>query len=219
LELDADRKGSAAAPKPFTLISHGAIEERYGHDTMLDALALVKSEIPNLCLKILGAGTFVNEFLAQIHQKGLENHVHYLGWVPLTQLIPELHAADIGIVAQESSPYSNLVHTTKMYEFITLGKPVLASRLRSVEAYFDENSLYYFEPGDPHSLARGILDLYHHPTKRKTLVENSQELYNQYRWEKQKEIYLAIYFALTKTSPSRTSCLPEENFLESKLDA
>ncbi|UCC62442.1 MAG: glycosyltransferase, partial [Anaerolineae bacterium] len=37
----------------FTLICHGAIEERYGHDTILVAVALVRPQIPNLRLRIL----------------------------------------------------------------------------------------------------------------------------------------------------------------------
>ena len=198
LELDSQQESVAPVAKPFTLISHGTIEERYGHDTMVDAIALVKSQIPQICLKILGNGTFVDEMLALIRQRRVENHVQYLGFVPLSQMIQELNAADIGIVAQKSSPYSNLVHTNKMYEFIHLGKPVLASRLKSVEAYFGNDSLYFFEPSNPESLAQGILDLYQHPAKREVLVENSRELYNHYRWEKQREIYQSLYHGLVR---------------------
>jgi glycosyltransferase involved in cell wall biosynthesis len=113
-------------------------------------------------------------------------------------MVEELHNADVGIVAQKSSPYSNLVHTGKMYDFFAFGKPVLASRLRAVQAYFDEDSLRFFEPANPESLAEGILDLYQHPDKRQVLVENSQQLYDQYKWERQKEIYLSTYRALLK---------------------
>lgn len=180
----------------FTLISHGAIEERYGHDTMLEAVALIRGQIPGLLLRILGKGSYQDEFLARISRMGLEGCVQYLGWVPLSQMTQELRAADVGIVAQKSSPYSNLVHTNKMYEFITFGKPVLASRLKSVEAYFGQDALYYFEPGNADSLAQGIWDLYQHPAKRQALVENAQKLYDQYEWEKQKEIYLSVYRAL-----------------------
>lgn len=198
LHLDTNESTFTSNSKQFTLISHGTIEERYGHDTMLEAVALAKTKIPRLCLKILGGGTFVDELLALIHQKGLKNNVQYLGWVSLPQMVQELQAADVGIVAQKSSPYSNLVHTNKMYEFIHLGKPVLASRLRSVEAYFGDDSLNFFEPDDPESLAAGILDLYQHPIKRQTLVENALKLYNEYCWEKQKEIYQSIYLALVE---------------------
>jgi glycosyltransferase involved in cell wall biosynthesis len=113
-------------------------------------------------------------------------------------MVVELHNADVGIVAQKSSPYSNLVHTGKMYDFLAFGKPVLASRLKAVRAYFDEDALRFFEPGDPESLAEAILDLYQHPDRRQALVDNSQRLYSQYKWERQKNIYLSAYRALLK---------------------
>lgn len=177
----------------FTVICHGAIEERYGLDTILQAAVLVQSKIPNLRVRILGKGTYVETLLAQRKQLGLENCVEYLGYLPLTDMLRELHAADVGIVAQKSSPYSNLVHTGKMYEYIALGKPVLASRLRSVAAYFDDNALAYFEPNDPRSLGDGLLDLYRHPERRNLLVQNAAILYERYRWERQKDVYLSVY--------------------------
>jgi glycosyltransferase involved in cell wall biosynthesis len=182
----------------FTLICHGAIEDRYGHDTMLGAIQRVKDQIPNLRLRILGMGSYQDEFLAQVKTLGLEPWVDFLGWTPLAQMVEALYNADVGIVAQKSSPYSNLVHTGKMYDYLSFGLPVLASRLKAVAAYFDDQSLYFFEPGDPESLAQGILDLYQYPEKRRSLVENSQRLYQQYQWEQQKQIYLAVYQNLLK---------------------
>jgi glycosyltransferase involved in cell wall biosynthesis len=156
-------------------------------------MALVRPRIPRVRLRVLGAGSFVDQFLTQRSRLGLEDWVDYLGFVPRQQMLEELLAADVGIVAQKSSPYSNLVHTGKMYDYLHFGKPVLASRLKAVEAYFDDDSLYFFEPGDPESLAQGIVDLYQQPDRRRMLAENAQRLYDRYRWEQQREGYLALY--------------------------
>jgi glycosyltransferase involved in cell wall biosynthesis len=196
LELNEEKEMSqslSGANNHFSLICHGAIEERYGQDTILEAIHLIRSQIPNLRLRILGRGSYVNQFLEQRSRLELEECVDYLGFVSFSEMIHELQSADIGIVAQKSSPYSNLVHTNKMYEYIAMGKPVLASRLKAVNAYFDDDSLYFFEPGDANSLAQAILDLYQHPAKCQKLVKNSQRLYHQYKWEQQKQIYLAVY--------------------------
>jgi glycosyltransferase involved in cell wall biosynthesis len=177
----------------FTLICHGAIEFRYGQDTMLEAMALLKSELPDLRLHILGAGSYVEEFKALIKKLKLEEQVNFLGWVSHEEMLRQLRAADVGIVAQKSSPYSNLVHTNKMYEYIALGKPVLASRLKSVEAYFGDDALCYFEPGNPESLAQKIVELYYDPARRESLVKNARRLYDQYQWDRQKKFYLSVY--------------------------
>ncbi len=198
LETTAATTPASTEKKDFTLICHGAIEERYGQDTMLDAIALIRSQIPNLRLRILGGGSYVDQFMAKRAELKLEDCVDYLGWVPLAQMVQEIRSADVGIVAQKSSSYSNLVHTNKMYEYMALGKPVLASRLNSVRSYFDDTAICYFEPGSPDSLAQGILELYRNPNERETLVRNAQKLYEQYKWEKQKQLYLSVYDTLTR---------------------
>ncbi len=186
------------APEQFVLISHGAIEERYGHDTMLEAIALVKDAIPGLQLRITGVGSYLEQFLEKIKTMNLENDVIYLGYVSWEQLLSELQRTDVGIVAQKSSLYSNLVHTCKMYDFMAFDKPVICSKLSSVATYFDDESLAFFAPNDPNDLARVILDLYHNPEKRQALVRNAAKLYQEYRWEKQREYYWAMYARMEK---------------------
>ena len=48
----------AAAGKPFTLIYHGSILERYGLDLLIEAVPLLASEIPNLRVEVYGFGDF-----------------------------------------------------------------------------------------------------------------------------------------------------------------
>ncbi len=193
LEMKSIPAGEDSRKDGFVLVCHGAIEERYGQDTILKAVALVKPLIPGIRVRILGKGTYVDQMLKLRQELNLEDCVDYLGYVPLEQMVRELRTADVGIIAQKSSPYSNLVHTGKMYDYISLGRPVLASRLKAVEAYFGQNTLAFFEPDDPKSLAERIIDLYRHPEKRESLAGNAQELYIGYRWKRQKEIYLSAY--------------------------
>jgi glycosyltransferase involved in cell wall biosynthesis len=187
-------------PASFTLICHGAVEERYGHDTILKAAKLARAQIPNLRLRIVGMGSYVDQVKALIEELQLADCVEYLGWVSMPELVEELSKADVGLVAQKSSPYSNLVHTNKMYEYIIFGKPAIISRLQSVSSYFDEDSMYYFEPDNPEDLANAIIDLYRHPNKRQTLVTNAQKLYESYQWDKQAEIFINAYQSLLVTS-------------------
>lgn len=176
---------SSPDPDAFTLICHGAVEERYGHDTILKGVQLAKQQVPNLRLRLLGTGSFAPHVQQMISELGLEAYVDYLGWVSMSTLVAELCRADVGLVAQKSSPYSNLVHTNKMYEYIIFGKPVIASCLDAIAAYFDDSSIRYFEPGNPESLAEAIVDLFQHPEKSQSLVSNAKKCYQEYNWEKQ----------------------------------
>src|SRR5262249_16012122 len=120
---DADR---------FTVMCHGMVTDRYGLDTLVDATARVRDEIPGLRVWISGYGPDVDELRRHIAARGVGDIVEFLGFLPVDELLERFASADVGLVAQKASPYSHLVHTTKMYEYFAFGKPVIASRLASV---------------------------------------------------------------------------------------
>jgi glycosyltransferase involved in cell wall biosynthesis len=185
--------GEGSSQETFTLLCHGAIEERYGHETVVRAVALAAREVPGLRFRITGEGTATERVRRVADELGVADRVELLGWVSLAELVAEIDAADVGVVAQLSSPYSNLVHTNKMYEYILFGTPVVATRLEAVAAYFDDRSLAFVEPGDPHDLARVIVELAHDPGRRRDLADRALELYREYGWERQARRYLEAY--------------------------
>ena len=107
-------------------------------------------------------------------------------------LLQRLREADVGIIAMNRSPYSELVDTNKMYEYMALRKPVIISRLSAVEENFDDSCVMFFEPGNHEDLARCIVELYHDTQKRRTLAENAYRRYEKMRWRESKKIYLKV---------------------------
>jgi glycosyltransferase involved in cell wall biosynthesis len=181
----------------FTLLCHGTIEDRYGHDVILDALAIARQEVPELHLRITGHGSKVGELPAMIRQRGLQESVDFLSWVSHEDLIAEIRAADVGIIGLKSSPYSNLIHTNKMYEYILFQKPVILSRLEAVSANFGDNCLTYYEAENAEDLAEKILYLYHHQDAAAKLALAAHECFQSaYSWDIEKFRYLQTYSEL-----------------------
>lgn len=190
------RTDAAPDPAHFTAICHGLVDERYGHDTMVRAVGLAREKIPGLRLRITGTGDYVADLERLIRDEGLQDCVEYLGWLDMPALVDQLCRADVGIVAQKASLYSNLVHTNKMFEYMLLDVPVIASRLRSTARYFGEDTVEYFEPDSAQSLAESLVALYEAPRRRASLVAAAREQYRTHSWAAQKEIYLGAYAEL-----------------------
>lgn len=180
----------------FTVICHGTVEDRYGQDTIVDAAGLLRDELADLRVVLVGRGKRVDELRRKIADEGLEDVVSWEGWVTLERLNDLLHAADVGVVAQKASEYSHLVHTNKMVDYWIFGLPVIASRLRAVSAVYDESTLEYYEPGDPADLARAIRRLYSDPARRAELSRNGRIAQETYGWSVQRVRYLAAFDAL-----------------------
>lgn len=203
LRLDGWSPSPNGAKPHFTLICHGLIEDRYGQDTLIEAVRLLRGELPELRLTLTGRGTFVPHLERLIDRYELGDIVRYHGWVSEQRLNDLLHGADVGVVAQKASSYSHLVHTNKMVDYWLFGLPVIASRLRATSELYDDSTIEYYEPGDPHDLARAIRRLHGDPERRAELSRNGREAQRRHGWAVQRERYLAPYRALVPTGADR----------------
>jgi hypothetical protein len=121
--------------------------------------------------------------------------------VPMEELLRAMAAADAGVVAVRRNIFRDLTHCNKMFDFITMRKPALVSRTRSVEAYFDDSCFQMFTSGDEVDLARAINELYREPGLRDRLVLNALRANEPYRWPHQRALYLEAVERLALPQP------------------
>ena len=184
---------SAVDRNSLVVLCHGTIEDRYGHDTILNAAAIARSKLGRLEIVVTGTGTRVPQLLAHRQRLGLEDIVRYEGWVSDERLRELFETADVGIVAQKPSPYSHLVHTNKMYDFWIAGLPVLASRLDATTALFSEREIAYFDGDDPEELADQMVALARDPGRRTQLAVEGRNAWRRVGWHAQQDRYLAVF--------------------------
>ena len=180
-------------PGRFSMIMHGTVEERYGIDTAIEALALLAGEIPELELRVYGNGSYRDELERLAAERGVADRVHIQrDWVPLDDLVRAVSEADAGVVAMKRDAFRDLTHCNKMYELIAMRRPTLMSRTRSVEAYFDDDCFAWFESDEPEDLARAIRRLHADRALGQQLVANATARNDAYRWERQRRRYQQV---------------------------
>lgn len=193
------------AKDEFRIVTHGTVIRRYGHALLIEAMAEVIREIPQARLTIFGKGELLPELAAQIKTLGLQNCVRLAGFVPDDELLAQLRRAHCGVAPLLKNPESDLVHTYKMYEYLHLGIPLVISRTTAVAAYFDDQSLRFFEPNDAHSLAEALIDLAHDPAKRYALASHALKVYEQYSPTRQRAAYARLVAGLLQTPETPAS--------------
>lgn len=197
LEFNFDnyKNNSQRNDNKFLGVIHGAMLKRCGQDVAISAIDIVKDEIPNIQLNILGYGEYESELKRLVSRLRLKHYVHFYGFIPFFDMIKMVTKSDFGIVPMEKNAYSDLVHTNKMFEFIAMKKPVIISRTRAVEEFFgsDDTCLKYFKSGDVNELADSIIEIYKNPEKREQMTSNAFKKFKSVSWEKTKEEYCRIY--------------------------
>jgi len=182
----------------FRIVNHGTIKERYGHETLIEAMAYLIEEVPGARLDIMGAGPLRPELEALVQELGLEGVVTFAGFVPDDELMARLRSAHCGTVPLISTPETELIHTFKMYEYMALGLPVVISRTAAVEAYFDESTLCFFEPGNARDLAGVLTRLSRDVVLRHCLANNALKWYEMYGPAQQKAKFREIVGGLVR---------------------
>jgi glycosyltransferase involved in cell wall biosynthesis len=191
--FDSQRYPPRAPDGEFRLICHGSIEERYGLDTVIEAVALLADEIPGLRLRIYGRGTYRKHLERLVADLGVGDRVWFShGFVPIDELIQALAEADAGVVAMKQDAFRDLTVATKMYDFIAMRKPQIISRTKSVEAYFDEAAFAMFRSRDPADLARAIREVVADPRRRTAMVDAAVVQADAHRWQFNATRYVAL---------------------------
>jgi glycosyltransferase involved in cell wall biosynthesis len=161
------------------LIYHGTVSERFGIITAVEAMCIICNYIPFSEFHIYG--WYDPEYRKKIEEKVVKNrisgNVFLHGIVSLQEIYQQILTMDMGIVPYLNDHFMNIALSTKMFEYIASGLPVVASRLRSTEELFDDTCINYFEAGDPKDLAEKVLEVCTNPIMRQSKRLCAYELF------------------------------------------
>jgi glycosyltransferase involved in cell wall biosynthesis len=204
----ADERIFAKRPKPtashprWHLVYHGTLTYRYGLDLVIRAVGLLREEIPEIRLTILGKGDHMPVLVELSQELALEEHVELRDELVTADELPAIIAdADLGVVPYRNDVFTDGLLPTKLMEYAAMGIPCVAARTSAIEAYFRDTMVEFFTPGDAEDLARCILELRRDPDRLARLARRSRNFTRRYSWG---EIG-AAYAALVGRLPDRGS--------------
>ena len=184
-------------PDRFVLISHGTIEPHYGLDTAIRAVARLSSAIPSIELRIVGDGSQRSELQQLAAGLSVADQVVFSrGFLAIDELVAELADADVGVVAMKRNPFRDLTLAGKMFDFITMGIPMVVSTTQSVESTFPPGCFESFVANDPCDLATAIVRLYNDAEAAASYAVRARNAARPYSWSVQRERYHEVVDAL-----------------------
>lgn len=197
--------------KKFVLMYHGLIVNRHGLDIAIDAISLVKNKIKGLEFHIYGDGdeSFLDRIKSQVKELRLVDIVKFYGSVPLEKIADAVSSMDCGIVPNRMDPFTNLNLPTRIFECLSVGKPVIVPRTQGIQDYFDETSMLFFEAGNTANLAMKILEVYEDKQLIKSKVEKGSRVYRRYRWQLQKHTLVNLVERLCKDGDAAPEAIDE----------
>src|SRR5262249_16157737 len=116
--------------------------------------------------------------------------------------IAQVRQAAVGIVAVLADGYGGVLLPTKLLEYARFGVRAVCSRVAAEQAYFPEDSVAYFVPGDAVQLAASVDELLRDAAAAAHQAGQAQEVTRGLAWEQVRHPY---FEALGLTSHVNTS--------------
>jgi glycosyltransferase involved in cell wall biosynthesis/peptidoglycan/xylan/chitin deacetylase (PgdA/CDA1 family) len=178
----------------FIILFPGSFQWHQGLDIAIKALARLRRQVPRAELHLYGCGNNgIEERLAALaNSLGLNASVKFFGGVALDEMPDVIANADLGVVPKRADSFGNEAYSTKIMEFMSQGVPVVVSRTKIDEFYFDDGVVRFFKSGDDEEMAKAMLDIIQHPELRRSLVANAYRYVEQNGWGGKKDEYLAL---------------------------
>jgi glycosyltransferase involved in cell wall biosynthesis len=188
----------------FTILYPGSLNLHQGVDVAVQAFALIKNSIPEAEFHIYGEGAEFENIGRLIRELGLEKDVSLQPYVAHEEILSIMENADLGVDPKRTDGFANEAFGGKIFEFMALGVPVVASSTRTNKHYFSESVVRFCRGGDTQDLAQSILALYKDREATDRMVQNATAFIGRYQWDAQKSIYLDLVDSLTH-SPTNMS--------------
>lgn len=176
----------------FIVLYEGSIMKRRGLQFLVEAINLLKEEIPHICCLIAGNGDYFDKIASQIKYFDLEEHVIMLGHRPVEYMPKYISIADICVIPFSKAPINNIGTPNKLFEYMIYDKPIIIPKLQAMSELLSENDCFFFEPGNSEDLAAQILEIYH-------LLNSSQffphykSIYEKCKWDLMKKKLYECY--------------------------
>jgi glycosyltransferase involved in cell wall biosynthesis len=179
--------------KPIVAMYHGTLVERNGLDVAVKAIALLRNRLPSAQLHIYGKATpFLERVMQWVEEQGLPQNVLHLGEKPLEEIVNAIDGCDVGIIPNRLNAFTHINTPTRIFEYLARGKPVIAPRTAGIQDYFGDDSLLYFEPGEPEEIAQKIGLVASHVEQILAITKRGQEVYQRHTWKQEAQTLVRV---------------------------
>jgi len=198
LSIFASRGEKAQANGDFVMCYPGTLNWHQGLDLAIDAVALLRDKVPQLKFLIIGDGPDREKLKTMVREQHLEDRVELRGFVPIEEVAGTMAAINLGVVPKRKDSFGNEAFSTKIMEFMAMGVPVVASRTRIDQYYFNERLVQFFDSESAEDLAAKVLELVRDAAKRSSLCTAAADFIRQNNWDVRKSEYLDVVDRLAK---------------------
>ena len=138
----------------------GTLDQSRQLERLLDALQLVRRDVPDACLLLIGASdtpSDVDELLEHARRAGLADCVRVTGWLPSSQAWPLLAGADAALSYIPRGALYDVSSPTKLLEYLALRMPAVGNDSPDQVQVLSGSDCGWLTASDPAAMAGAMV--------------------------------------------------------------
>ncbi|WP_411965983.1 glycosyltransferase family 4 protein [Haloferax sp. YSMS24] len=190
-------------PEENTLLFFGNIVPPKGLDTLVEAVEILREEIPDVKLIIAGDGQLPRD-VRKIVNRSPENYELHLRFIP-NEEVKEFFARATVVTMPYRSQQGTKGHSGVLATAFSFGKPVVASTASEFPEQIEGQGCgLVVPPEEPAQLATALRDVLSDEKSRSVMAQNSLRMKEILSWENVSSQYLDLYESiLREDAPER----------------
>ena len=177
----------------FRVVYHGTVTPPYGVSLLVEAVAGMVDHAPDVRLDVFGDGDAVPEVGALVDSLGIAGRVHLSGrYLPPVEVLQRVQLASVGVIPNLPVRFNRLALSTKLFEYIALGIPVVSADLPAIREHFSDSEVLFFTAGEVDALRSALLETLSEPEAAAARARRALRRYQGYRWPAQARRYADV---------------------------
>lgn len=182
------------ALNPYVIMYHGSLVERHGLESAVRAVAALRQDIPELRFDLYGDDTdFLTWILKLVKDLNCDDIIHYHGEKPIDEIPECIRKADLGVIPNLRTPFTEINFPTRIFEYLSQDVPVIAPDTQGIRDYFAKDELVFFNPGEVQDLKERIRWCHQHPDQTNDIMKRGKKVYRAHLWPCEEEVLHGAY--------------------------
>lgn len=179
----------------FVVSYIGGFDTHRGLESVIKSIPLIKDEIPNFKLVLVGKGRNENDLKDLSTKLGVNDLIDFEGW-QLPRMLPSyIMASNVCLIPHLKTGHTDNTIPHKLFQYMLLGRPVISTNCDPLARIIkDTNAGLIFSSNNEKELADCMLSLYTNKEDAKRMGENGiNAVKDKYNWENTAEALVRLY--------------------------
>ena len=182
-----------------TLTYVGGFDQHRGLESLISSVPKLVQNIKGFKLILVGSGRNYDDIVTLAKDLQIENYVSFEGWQPHNLLPSYIQASDICIIPHLKTEHTDNTIPHKLFQYMLLKKPVLASNCKPIERIINEAKcgLIYTSNNDD-DLAQKAIELFNNSEINKMGENGYKAVITKYNWHETSKNLIDLYSRISK---------------------